>query len=485
MDLSDRQPAQKERDKNTLATATQPTPAVDQRQTLANEPATGLTATPENPEADPTKSGQLHARYLTRLGEADPSQTEADRTTLKGSKIEDIRYTPRLLVARSDNETPQAAANKLKEETARRLQAYTDNNSQGWYILNYSQMGRDANGITHELGVGLGDILLDPDITDVLIEQDGRLIKAHRGTAESGQHRGRLGFLDENNNYVATFTSDRFKILSDTETDTSNETALASYTAKVQAEEKIRADHKPSFQAEMKEYTPLSETVTYKENATVAGTDITVNTLREAESESASAARNLNKLVTRKNTAKIVGFAATKIGLPPELIWTTMYRETGGRFDANYYGDGGKALGLGHLHRPGWNKVINDPRFIEVMGPMVQEDPRSIERARSILADIVGIAIVMKNAAQAAGISMDHTTELSRQQLSDLRWYYHTPGYYRSIKKAENDPAEKERSYYQEALAFYDEKKDRYDEFADNALEIRSAVRSLMPDNLA
>lgn len=483
MGLSDRQPAPPEGE--VLSSSPQIPDTTKARQTLANEPATGLAEAGENPETDPTKSGQLHAKYLARSKETDPAQTEQDRTTLKASKIEDIRYNHRLLVAQTDNETPQAIANNLKKETARRLQAYTDHQDQGWYTLNYSQMGRDTNGITHELGIGLGDILLDPDITDVLIEQNGQLIKAHRGTAASGQHKGRLGFLDKNNNYVATFTSDRFKILTDTETDTTNETALATYTEKVQAEEKIRADHKPSFQEEMREYTPLSETITYKEDATIAGTDITVNTLREAEVESATKAKSLNKLVARENVAKIVGFAAVKIGVPAEIIWTTMFRETKGRFDPNYDGDGGKALGLGHMHRPGWNKVINDSRFIEIMGPMVEEDPRSIERALSILADIVGIAITMKNAAEATGISMDHTTELSRQQLSDLRWYYHTPGYYSSIKKGETDPSEKERDYYGEALAFYDEKKIRYDAFADDALEIRSSARSFMPDNLA
>lgn len=490
MGLSDKQqPAPAPETGKVLSDPLSPPEPAKQRRGLTNEPAAQLTTTPpadpEHPETDPTQSGQLHTNYLARLNEADSSQLEVDRTTLKGSKIEDVRYNPRLLVARADNETPQVSASKLKEETARRLQAYTDRQDNGWFVLNYSQMGRDTNGITHELGVGLGDILLDPDITDVLIEQDGQLIKAHRGTATNGQHKGRLGFLDENNNYVATFTSDRFKILTNTETDTTSETALASYTAKVQAEEKTRADHKPSFQAEMREYTPLSETITYKEGAVVADTDITVNTLREAEGESAKGASTLNKLVGRKNTAKIVGFAAAKIGVPAEIIWTTMYRETGGRFDPNYYGDGGKALGLGHMHRPGWNTVIKDSRFIEIMGPMITEDPRSVERARSILADIVGIAITMKNAAQAAGISMDHTTELSRQQLSDLRWYYHTPGYYRSIKKAQSDPAEKERSYYEEAIAFYDEKKSRYNAFADDALQIRSSARSLMPDNLA
>jgi flagellum-specific peptidoglycan hydrolase FlgJ len=57
--------------------------------------------------------------------------------------------------------------------------------------------------------VGLGEILLDPSIKEIEVIRAGRKIKGQRGTKS-----GRVCFLDENGNYIATYSGDKFRIRS-------------------------------------------------------------------------------------------------------------------------------------------------------------------------------------------------------------------------------------------------------------------------------
>ncbi|MFH1284195.1 MAG: hypothetical protein ABIH78_01240 [Candidatus Peregrinibacteria bacterium] len=158
--------------------------------------------------------GELHGKFLDMVKNIDKSTVGKDVKKIQSLLIEDIRFNPRVLKERGDKETDQEQIANLKEETARRIRVYTNDYDNEWYTLDYARLGSDRKGLSHEMNVGLGDILLDPEIKEILVEKDGRMIKATRGVVEKGMHIGRLGFLDdETGEYVSTFTGDRFRIL--------------------------------------------------------------------------------------------------------------------------------------------------------------------------------------------------------------------------------------------------------------------------------
>lgn len=223
---------------------------------LCQKPSASLAEGDKTQEsAEAQAPGELHLSYLKQVESVQESVAESDVTTLQGAKIEDVRYNTRLLKPKPKDkeETNLEQASSLKEETYRRLRAYTSSFNGQWYTLNYARMGSDkTTGLTHEMNIGLGDILLDPDVQNVLVEQDGQMIQAHRGVVASGRHKGRVGFLrNDTNEYVATFTGDRFRILTKEETDFKNTSALTTYLGKVKEEDTARGEHKKTFQKEL------------------------------------------------------------------------------------------------------------------------------------------------------------------------------------------------------------------------------------------
>jgi lysophospholipase L1-like esterase len=198
----------------------------------------------ETERTNPAK--KIHQDYLERLKKLGQTGTEEDTKKLGGMKPEDIIFNNRILKPSQGNETDDDKINNLKEETARRLRAYTDEIGNDWHKLNYQRVG----GHEHEYGIGLGDILLDPSITDILVKKtSGEVIKAHRGKVSGGMHNGRIGFLDEQGHYVATFSGDRFRILSD------KELTKEEYKKKIEEETADRTAYQTSYKQEKEKYT--------------------------------------------------------------------------------------------------------------------------------------------------------------------------------------------------------------------------------------
>ncbi|MBT4917431.1 hypothetical protein HON58_03255, partial [Candidatus Peregrinibacteria bacterium] len=164
----------------------------------------------------PPPAGKLHGSTLKRIESIDKKIATEDPKTIGSLSIKEIR-SGKMLLEESKKDKEQALA--IKNETARLIDVYTSSCDHEWYTLDYSRLDglsteTDNQGLTHEMDIGLGEILRDPDITDILIEKNGQIVKAHKGL-----HDGRLSFLDENNNYAATRTGDRFRILTDKDTD--------------------------------------------------------------------------------------------------------------------------------------------------------------------------------------------------------------------------------------------------------------------------
>lgn len=198
--------------------------------------------------------GKIHKAYFEKTEAITEEMAEKDREKLKASDIKSIRFNTRFLKPKAEKEDESTQVLGVKEETQKRIKAYTDKANKDWYTLNYERLGSDKKGISHEMNIGLGDILLDPDIKEILVKKaDGSIRKAHRGVVPvRGNHAGRQAFLDENNNYVVTHTGDNFKILSNEETNIKDPKALKKYLNEFSEEEKVREENSKHFEDDIK-----------------------------------------------------------------------------------------------------------------------------------------------------------------------------------------------------------------------------------------
>jgi|GEM_PF-5928598 len=196
------------------------------------------------------------------------------RQLLGQSPPEEIRHQSRILIPKKDKESNMEIVDGLKSETAKRLLAYTCEFEEGaqngeitdekdswknkWFTLNYSRIGED-----HLMKIGLGEILLDIDIKEILIDRNGEIIAAHRGIAKSPpKHEGRIGFIDNNGAYIPTLDGHRFKILSSKGANIENPTQISSYIQSYKEEERIRGNQNITHKSQVpdKDSEPQSET---------------------------------------------------------------------------------------------------------------------------------------------------------------------------------------------------------------------------------
>ena len=317
--------------------------AVAERGDLAGELADGLVESVAAAEksSEEQKAGKLHGVYLDKTSKIQEKDVSEAQNKLKGSSIADIRYNTALLGGVQENKDPKKRALSLKDETAKRLSAYTKGRDKDWYILDYETMGSDSDGMSHEMNVGLGDVLIDPDITNILIEQYGVIIKAHRGVVPGGRHAGRVGFLDENNDYVATHSGDKFRILSEDESNLEDAAGLSSYIKNVESEDAARASHKQNFDEEVK---AVKEGNAYLEEADLFKGDF---------SEEGSVVDQIGGKLSASQlaNARIIEEEFKAAGLQNSIIAAAIvnaYAESGLR--AGTGGDHGNSIGLFQLH---------------------------------------------------------------------------------------------------------------------------------------
>lgn len=336
-----------------------------------SEPATPETAeSQESDESDLPKPGILHERFIghhdrefnndRKTPEKVTEIIAQDRKKLSDSEIADIRYNSRLLIPKAGEENDQVQIQNLKGETARRLRAYCDTVDEKWYTLNYQKVGGDK----HEYGIGLGDVLLDPDIQHIIVKKSGStVIKAHRGVVPAGQsHAGRLGFLDENNEYVATFTGDKFRILAnegskngeaapEQEVDLKKPESVKTYISKYREEEKVRTEHKQIY--ELEEEADLNISIDEKKYSS-----------SKPISEEEIVGR-LNSKRVEKDGQQILEYAkecCQKFNIPFSIYKELIKIESGWKPDAAFHDPTGKirsdASGLGQFLSTTWNGFL-------------------------------------------------------------------------------------------------------------------------------
>ena len=294
-------------------------------------------------EADP--AGKIHGFYVDEVGKvsADVEKGDFDKIVYDFEKdkdekdpvtIEDVRFNPALLT----NKEPKTFEEKkaaLVEETARRLKLYTTPEADGWMKLNYERLGKDKHGMSHELYVGLGDILLDPTVQAIAVHRLNRetkqweTIKATRGYA-----RNRPAFV-HNGEYVATRTGDKFRIISNDQLDE------GAFDKWVEDDNKAREGGKSSFTRTSDMYkseheVTLKDGISEKETFTdLDGKEVTIeinNDVIAGATAECNKSVSLDKMPQRKNFMKIVKYIAHKVGVPPGLINTVAYHELGGKF---------------------------------------------------------------------------------------------------------------------------------------------------------
>jgi D-alanyl-D-alanine dipeptidase len=150
--------------------------------------------------------GELHDYFFEELKKTDNGKVDEISKKFQNSSANTIKTSPFIALVEKQNLTSSEKIKNIKEETLYRISAYTSDYNKEWYTLAYPK--------EQELEVGLGDILLDPDIKEILVQKGNEIIKGHRGKVMKGNHAGLTGFLDDNGDYIATFSGDKFRILS-------------------------------------------------------------------------------------------------------------------------------------------------------------------------------------------------------------------------------------------------------------------------------
>ncbi len=374
--------------------------------------------------------GKLQAAYLARIKSIE-FPLEGDENFLRNSKLSAIRYNPRLFCPKQEGENGEQEIAGLKEETARRLRAYTSQIGD-WFTLDFRKIGSDKKvKLTHENNIQLGDILVDADIQTILIQRgDGTVIKATRGVGEDGGYKGRVGFFDGNKRFVPVFSGDKFRILSDREN-------IETYSDWVDSEDYHRGEHKNSYQTQR----GSASTFSRKEDALKAAkklsynpNDIKVPTqtmVEDAKKEcsrdrSGNAVKNYYLALAKENMMEIVKYCAAETGVPIELILVTMKKESG--FILGIVGDHGAAIGLGQLHEPVFKFVRAKAQFGEIMARFTDKPVGKIKRSESVLVDVLAIAMVLQSDIKANNLITSYKTRLSPRQIANIRFHYHVPG---------------------------------------------------------
>lgn len=325
--------------------------AMEERGALA---ATTLT---DNLGMMPQESGKIHKKYLDLIdSEEVKPHLEADRKKLGESSIVDIRFNPRLLNPAQEEEPAETRKKNLKAETSRRIAAYTNTKDGQWYTLDYSSVG----GEEHLYNIGLGDILLDPDIEEILVDRGGELIHARRGVPQSGKYKGRQSFVDQYGSYVATYDGDRFKILS------GEEMATDAYVQKLDLENKVREAEKPAFEQKYAAQKATEEEI--KRYLEEDGDNPAFN-VQISEEGSVVDQLTFDLSPSQKANATIIETEFKKHGLPNNLIAAAIvnaHAESG--LNASAIGDHGNSVGLFQLNINGGG---HDMSVEERMDPVI------------------------------------------------------------------------------------------------------------------
>lgn len=268
--------------------------------------------------------------------------TRADRNKLQKMDVATLRRTTFALLERDLKLLEKFPLKDLNTECLRRIRAYTDHcDPNGWYTLNYKQFdeGKTEGELTHETNVGLGEILVDASIDKVLVRRkEGGIVAGHRGI-----QGGRVCFLDDQNNYLATLTGDQFKILPNVSEEDEEKLELQATlenSIRESGEEAVRAIDWDQLPPELLAIRPVPKIPTGVAMTNVA-LEAKLEGYRPGEGE------------------KIMDYSfnvCREFNIPPPVFWELVRREC--NYDPHALNRDSKAGGMGQFLESTWEGFI-------------------------------------------------------------------------------------------------------------------------------
>jgi len=317
----------------------------------------------------------------------------------------------------------------LKSETTKRLKAYTTIEKDNWLKINYAKFGYDKTGKSHEMNIGLGDLLLDPQIKNIIVKkQNGELIE---GTRVVNEKKG-IHFVDKNGKYIATYTGDQIKIKNIQKT-TRNKENLQIETENIARQKHVKQIHETNISP--KEELEISQ-LTEEEKLNVKINTKTIDYAAQL-SKKPQRVENLNQPLKI-----LISKVSKHFKVPQSLIMATFKAES--NFVHNITGDKhltGKAIGIGQFRPATFNSIQNTNSFKTYMRIHYPNRTQAFQRGENILADIAATAIFLKQIAQRGNINLEQP--LSKEALVFIRAGYNAgPGnaqkYLNKFKNGEN-----------------------------------------------
>jgi len=207
-------------------------------------------------------------------------------------------------------------------------------------------------------------------------------------------------------------------------------------------------DPLPDLQSAMAQGKPLPEQEMAANTLTAGsqpietlGEPVTQETINSAAKECSNHGMTIEQAVKKPNLMKVISHIAKASKIPAYAIIAILRQECGFKFYPPIIGDNGAAVGMAQHHIAGWEELKKTRLFQETVKPYTNKNPTTLDRGENIVADILSIAIRLKDGANALGFNIDDTTDLTKDapiqkgptelamtRLEWLRAYYKRPG---------------------------------------------------------
>lgn len=375
--------------------------------------------------------GEIQKELKKKLTEIPTEKLTENRKKLGDSKLKEIFSNNNLLSKIGENDLEKAK--NIKEETLYRVATYTKQNPKTatelenqWLELDYLTVG----GQKQENNVGLAEVLIDPDIKFVMVKKGSKLILGHRIDGERG-------FYDTNNQYIATFTGDKFKIMDNTSTDFNDPEARKTYLAKAETDREIRS----KFIEDHKEYTSIGTKYIHTTLGTLEREAADKNTespellqrariTKEMVEEGATISKKVNDVKSYEVLEKqnrplymMINEVCRHYRVPRAFMYAIAHTEsnfTGGQITGDKHLEGG-SVGITQF-RPGtWTEITKKKAYTSFMETYYPG--KTFDRGENILAGLAAAATLINIHAEQGGINLNKAT-LTNAEIVYLRARY-------------------------------------------------------------
>lgn len=363
--------------------------------------------------------GEKYAEKMEEL-EKSPESLDQYRKSLKDAEVENIRCSSDVLTKEENEKNPEDAVTNVKLETERRLASYTKGkpDEQGWYTLDYLQVAYH-----HEMAVGLGDVLLDPNIRHIEFRQNAS--DSYTQAAERTIIDGRICFA-VNGEYLTSYTDNQFRIMTDEEYED------AQYRAEIVKEREARSAYREQFkqhEAAQIDFNYVESDGAYADlnmKQVSANLDGTLVDQAQNASQRGTSIKNFDDLGQKnKPLSELIRHVCRNFGVPEPLVYATFRMESGFKHgiigDKHLANTSGVSVGIGQFQEATWKSVTKRKDFLSFM-QNVYPGKTSYARGENIMADITATAVKLRKNSSDGGINLSQ--KISTENLFYLRGRY-------------------------------------------------------------